>query len=164
MSGKLTVSSELGQGTTFTLTIRFDLPQEQADIDRSTTAIGPSELLSLQFQPANILLVEDNPTNQQVARELLESTGLTVTIASDGLKAIDAVKHEHFDLVLMDVQMPRMDGYQATAVIRSDDRFKELPIIAMTAHALFSDQEKCLEAGMNDHVGKPVEPGASTRP
>jgi len=105
-----------------------------------------------------ILLVEDNEINQQVARELLEGAGLPVTIATNGDEAVHAVKDKDFEAVLMDVQMPVMDGYQATRVIRKDERFKGLPIIAMTAHAMTGDQEKCLEAGMNDYVSKPIDP------
>jgi CheY-like chemotaxis protein len=105
-----------------------------------------------------ILLVEDNEINQQVARELLEGVGLPVTIATNGDEAVRAVKEKDFEAVLMDVQMPVMDGYQATRVIRKDERYKDLPIIAMTAHAMTGDEEKCLEAGMNDYVSKPIDP------
>ena len=107
---------------------------------------------------ARILLVEDNRINQQVAREILEGVGVVVDIAENGLEAVHCVGQFLYDAVLMDVQMPEMDGYQATHRIRLDARFKELPIIAMTAHALASDREKCLSVGMNDHVTKPIEP------
>jgi CheY-like chemotaxis protein/HPt (histidine-containing phosphotransfer) domain-containing protein len=107
---------------------------------------------------AQLLLVEDNEINQQVAKEILESAGLSVTIASNGQEAVNAVKGKHYDAVLMDIQMPVMDGHEATIEIRKDDRFKELPIIAMTAHAMAGDMEKSLKAGMNDHVTKPIDP------
>jgi len=105
-----------------------------------------------------VLLVEDHPINQQVARELLEGFGLVVGMASNGLEAIKAVFETEFDLVLMDIQMPEMDGFEATERIRAEDRFANLPIIAMTAHALAGDRERCLEQGMNEHLSKPVSP------
>ena len=106
---------------------------------------------------ANVLLVEDNEINQQVAKEILEGAGLKITLANDGQEAVNAVKENTYDAVLMDVQMPVMDGYTATREIRKDGRFKELPIIAMTANAMAGDREKSLEAGMNDHVAKPID-------
>jgi PAS domain S-box-containing protein len=107
---------------------------------------------------AHVLLVEDNEINQQVAREILEGAGLNVALATDGQEAVNAVKENNYDVVLMDVQMPVMDGYTATREIRKDERFKELPIIAMTAHAMAGDEAKSLESGMNGHVAKPIDP------
>jgi CheY-like chemotaxis protein len=113
---------------------------------------------------ARVLLVEDNEMNQQVATELLQSAGAAVTIANDGGEAVKLLKEgpqpPPFDVVLMDLQMPVMDGYTATRLLRADTRFKDLPIIAMTAHALVEERQRCLEAGMNDHVTKPIEPEA----
>ncbi len=106
---------------------------------------------------ARILVVEDNEINQQVAREVLEIAGVEVQTAWNGKAAVEALKRDVFDAVLMDIQMPEMDGYETTGVIRSDDRFKDLPIIAMTAHAMAGDREKCLKAGMNDHIAKPID-------
>ncbi|WP_130470668.1 response regulator [Candidatus Magnetaquicoccus inordinatus] len=105
-----------------------------------------------------VLLVEDNEINQQVAYELLSGEGMEVQIAADGQQAVAAVQETEFDVVLMDVQMPVMDGYAATRAIRSEERFSGLPIIAMTANAMAGDREKCIQAGMNDHIGKPVHP------
>ncbi len=107
-----------------------------------------------------VLLVEDHPINQQVAQELLEGFGLVVGIAENGYEAVKAVQETHFDLVLMDIQMPEMDGFEATKRIRKDDHFINLPIIAMTAHAMAGDRERCLEAGMNEHLSKPINPEA----
>jgi PAS domain S-box-containing protein len=107
---------------------------------------------------ALVLLVEDNEINQQVAKEILEGAGLSVSLANDGQEAVNAVKENNYDAVLMDVQMPVMDGYTATREIRKDERFKELPIIAMTAHAMAGDEDKSLESGMNGHVTKPIDP------
>jgi CheY-like chemotaxis protein len=110
------------------------------------------------IQGARVLLVEDNEINQQVAKEILEGAGLNVDLANDGQEAVNTLKKNNYDVVLMDIQMPKMDGYTATREIRKDERFKELPIIAMTAHAMAGDEEKSLEAGMNGHVAKPIDP------
>src|SRR5206468_6345532 len=107
---------------------------------------------------ARVLLAEDNPINQQIAREILEQAGALVTVADNGRIAIEKLRTGHFDLILMDVQMPEMDGFQATAEIRGDPSFKDFPIIAMTAHAMSGDRDKCLAAGMNDYVTKPIDP------
>lgn len=109
---------------------------------------------------ARLLLVEDNEVNQQVATELLEQVQMIVEVADNGLIAVDKVKSMNFDAVLMDVQMPVMDGYTATRTIRQDDTYKNLPIIAMTANAMEGDRKRCLIAGMNDHVAKPIDPKA----
>jgi CheY-like chemotaxis protein len=110
------------------------------------------------IQGAQLLLVEDNEINQQVAKEILQGAGLNVTVANDGQEAVNAVMENNYDAVLMDVQMPVMDGYTATREIRKDKHFKDLPIIAMTAHAMAGDEDKSLEAGMNGHVAKPIDP------
>jgi two-component system sensor histidine kinase/response regulator len=107
---------------------------------------------------ARVLLVEDNRINQQVATELLEGYGLRVTVADNGHQAVEAVMTGDFDIVLTDIQMPEMDGFQATREIRKDPRFNDLPILAMTAHAMSGDREKSLAAGMNDHITKPIDP------
>jgi CheY-like chemotaxis protein len=107
-----------------------------------------------------ILLAEDNEINQQIALELLEGVGAKVEVANHGQEAVEKLMREptSYDLVLMDLQMPEMDGYQATARIRSDPRFVKLPIIAMTAHATLEERQRCLNTGMNDHVSKPIDP------
>jgi CheY-like chemotaxis protein len=105
-----------------------------------------------------VLLVEDNEINQQVAKEILESAGISVNLAENGQQGVDAVTRGDFDAVLMDIQMPVMDGYAAAREIRKDPRFQDLPIIAMTAHAMAGDAEKSRAAGMNDHVTKPIDP------
>lgn len=107
---------------------------------------------------ARILLVEDNEINQIVAREYLESAGLSVTLANNGREGVDAVRKASFDAVLMDLQMPEMGGIEATRLIRQDARFADLPIIAMTAAVQERERNDCYAAGMNDHVGKPVLP------
>jgi CheY-like chemotaxis protein len=110
------------------------------------------------IQGARVLLVEDNEINQQVAMEILQGAGLKVTIANNGQEGVGAARANQYDAILMDIQMPVMDGYTATREIRKDERFKELPIIAMTAHAMSGDEDKSLEAGMNGHVAKPIDP------
>jgi len=107
---------------------------------------------------ARVLLVEDNAFNQEVAIGLLEDAPVTVSAASNGEIAIRMLNENSYDLVLMDMQMPVMDGLAATRAIRQNSRFKNLPIIAMTANVMAGDREKCLEAGMNDHLAKPIEP------
>jgi signal transduction histidine kinase/DNA-binding response OmpR family regulator/HPt (histidine-containing phosphotransfer) domain-containing protein/glyoxylase-like metal-dependent hydrolase (beta-lactamase superfamily II) len=108
---------------------------------------------------AKILLVEDNEINQQVAQELLEQANITVIVAENGKKAVELVKSEVMDGILMDLHMPVMDGMTATKVIRKDSKFDNIPILAMTANAMAGDKEICLEAGMQDHIAKPVDPG-----
>ncbi|MBF0380449.1 MAG: response regulator [Magnetococcales bacterium] len=107
---------------------------------------------------SNILLVDDNPINQQVACELLQRVGLEVDLANNGQEALDRLEEKVYDAVLMDVQMPVMDGLQATRLIRQQPRFRQLPIIAMTAHALAEDKRKCRAAGMDEHIAKPIRP------
>ncbi|MBF0563264.1 MAG: response regulator [Alphaproteobacteria bacterium] len=116
--------------------------------------------LSASLIDTRLLLVADNLINQEVARTLLEREGATVVTAGNGREALDMLALEDvvFDAVLMDVQMPEMDGYEASRAIRAQPRFASLPIIAMTANAMTGDREKCLEAGMNDHVPKPFHP------
>jgi len=126
------------------------------------TASGAAEESTTRLQGARILLTEDNDINQQIAIELLEGVGATVQVANNGREAVEKLTQgpqpPPFDLVLMDLQMPEMDGYQATKKIRSDARFADLPIIAMTAHATIEERQRCLTAGMNDHVSKPIDP------
>jgi two-component system, sensor histidine kinase and response regulator len=105
-----------------------------------------------------VLLAEDNAVNQKIACRFLEKEGHHVTLASDGRQALAAIERENFDVVLMDVQMPEMDGFEATAAIRALERDtgKHLPIIAMTAHAMAGDRERCLAAGMDNYIAKPI--------
>jgi len=117
-----------------------------------------------RLRGARILLTEDNEINQQIAIELLEGAGAQVNAANNGREAVELLANgpqpPPFDVVLMDLQMPEMDGYQATAKLRADPRFAALPIIAMTAHATVEERQRCLAAGMNDHISKPIDPEA----
>ena len=125
-------------------------------------APAPEGERAAQLRGARILLTEDNDINQQIAVELLEGAGATVKVANNGREAVEILSKGSqpppFDVVLMDLQMPEMDGYQATAKLRSDPRFSTLPIVAMTAHATIEERQRCLAAGMNDHVSKPIDP------
>lgn len=131
----------------------------------SGSETGPDELLTVDeaSQPplsGHILLAEDNPINQQVAEELLSQMGLKVSISNNGIEVLEYLKSNTPDLVLMDIQMPKMDGYQAAQKIRAQSEFKNMPIIAMTANALKEDQMKSAAIGMNAHINKPVDPDA----
>ncbi len=106
---------------------------------------------------AHLLLVEDNAVNQELALEILQDAGLLVDVANNGAEAVEKVMNKEYDGVLMDCQMPIMDGFEATRKIRQDSRFADLPILAMTANAMAGDKEKCLECGMNDHIPKPID-------
>lgn len=127
----------------------------------TTHRVVPNERQQLyaraaSLQGAHVLLVEDNLVNQQVAQELLEKIGIRVTLAGDGLQAVELAGLGGYDAILMDQQMPNMDGLEATQRIRQTDIGKEVPIIAMTAAAMLQDREACLRAGMNDHIAKPI--------
>ncbi|NVK19443.1 MAG: response regulator [Methylocystaceae bacterium] len=126
---------------------------------RKKTMDSPAKL---ELAGTRILLCDDNEINRQVGQEILQGAGILVDMAENGKEASDMVLNEadteYYDAILMDIQMPEMDGYEATGVIRADARFEDLPIIAMTAHAMRSEHNKCISAGMNDHLTKPVEP------
>jgi two-component system, sensor histidine kinase and response regulator len=130
--------------------------------ETGATAGAAEEEGATRLKGARILLTEDNEINQQIAIELLEGVGATVQVANNGRQAVETLANgpqpPPFDVVLMDLQMPEMDGYQATTKIRADARFSRLPIIAMTAHATMEERQRCLDAGMNDHVSKPIDP------
>jgi signal transduction histidine kinase/CheY-like chemotaxis protein len=156
MNGQIRVESRLNQGSIFHFTIRLKILQdsssEPVSAERYTLAPIPERVL-------RVLLVEDTPTSQKVAEYLLERRGHMVEIAIDGGKALELIEQKNFDVVLMDVQMPVMDGFQTTAAIRAlPDPIKAgLPIIAMTAHTLKGDAESCLAAGMDAYIGKPIQ-------
>jgi len=135
----------------------FGTPSDGDAAETARHAGDPRRLSGMR-----ILLAEDNEINQQIAVELLESAGASVTVANNGREAVELLDRSPggFEVVLMDLQMPGMDGYQATAKIRSDGRFTHLPVIAMTAHVTLEEQQRCRAAGMDDHVSKPVDPVA----
>jgi two-component system, sensor histidine kinase and response regulator len=128
------------------------------DGHRGVTKVLSPMPAAASLQGLRILLVEDNELNQEVAVGLLEDAQVTIDIAENGAIAVEKVQTTPYDIVLMDMQMPVMDGIEATRQIRSDERFLVLPIVAMTANAMAGDRERCLAAGMNDHIAKPIDP------
>ncbi len=168
MGGKLQVSSRVGVGTEFFFTLNFvktDRPNEEpTEAERLSTAAndGAEETDPDSPKPMKstlqILLVEDSLMNQVLAIGILQREGHVVTVANNGVEAVEAFEASPFDLILMDVQMPEMDGLQATAAIRQIEATKggHTPILAMTAHALTGDRERCLAAGMDGYLAKPV--------
>ncbi|MCA6218475.1 PAS domain S-box protein [Ideonella sp. B7] len=159
MGGDIGAHSRFGAGSLFWVELPFTAVA-QAPVP--TVAPGPAPQ-PVSLTGARVLLVEDNPTNQEVASMLLHSLGLEVTLAANGQEAVQAVDARPFDLVLMDVQMPIMDGLRATAEIRRRHPDGQLPVIAMTANAFEEDRTACLAAGMNDYLSKPVAPDALRR-
>jgi signal transduction histidine kinase/DNA-binding response OmpR family regulator len=143
-----------------TFSILFDTAVAALSADGDVTDTAPStpSLDVDRIRGARVLLVEDNEINQEVAMGQLEDAELFVDLAENGEVAVRMVRENDYDIVLMDMQMPVMDGTDATRAIRSDSRFQTLPIIAMTANAMASDRELCLQAGMNDHIAKPIDP------
>ncbi len=163
MGGEIRVKSAPGAGSQFTFTASFQKDGMVAWDSLSTGGFriaGPQfrQVLLAQFRGARMLLVEDDEINRQVAQEMLEGYGMDVTLAGNGMEALARLKEERFDGVLMDMQMPVMDGVTTTREIRKDPRYAEMPIIALTANVMVSEQNKILAAGMNDHIGKPIDP------
>ena len=151
MGGEISVNSVYGTGSTFTFTVTL----AQAAFNQVAQIV---EKLPIQnYHAQQILLVDDNEINQEIAYELLTSMGLQVQVANNGKEGLTRALAEPFDLILMDIQMPIMDGLTATRLIRLEKSLDDLPIVAMTAHAMQGDKEKSLAAGMNDHLTKPIE-------
>jgi len=126
--------------------------------DKRRSELQPRMVTPDHFTDLRVLLVEDNQINRKVAKEILRLGGIDPQVAENGVKAVDAVQNEEFDLVLMDIQMPEMDGREAATVIRKELGLTDLPIIAMTAHTMAGDREKCLAVGMDDYISKPIDP------
>jgi len=151
MGGKLDLDSEPGRGSTFVFNVSFPV------VARSAAPVRPAQdRIAVSRKRLHILLVEDNVVNQKVAMRLLERMGHRVDIAPDGRQAVAAVQVVKYDLVLMDCQMPVMDGYAATGAIRGLECGRHLPIVAMTAHAMPEDRRRCLDAGMDEYLAKPI--------
>jgi len=152
-NSQITLESEEGKGATFS----FILKAEYSD-EKQETEIKPTQNIFHSFEKQRVLVVEDNLANQLVAKKFLTKWGLNVTIAEDGLIALKLLSYQDFDLILMDIQMPNMNGYEATRAIRKMEKYRKLPIIALTASVHSGIGEKALDAGMNDYVLKPFEP------
>ncbi len=168
MGGRIRLRSRMGLGSTFSISLPFEcVTREDKEVVSTAKAGGnaqrestldKSESQAIELPPARVLLVEDNPVNQKLGQLLLKKLGMEVTLANDGREGVDAYFSQEFDLVLMDWQMPVMDGLEATKEIRArgggDSR--QVPIIALTANAMEGDRKLCLEAGMDDYLSKPI--------
>jgi signal transduction histidine kinase/FixJ family two-component response regulator len=164
MNGRLRVESELGEGSTFSFDAEFVVDNGPTNSPTDHQSNGDEGVADF-VQPRRILLADDNLINQRVALGFLEERGHQVVVVDNGSKAVDAVAREPFDLVLMDVQMPGMDGFEATRAIRNSESgtMRYIPIIAMTANAMKGDRETCLDAGMDSYIAKPINSRALFR-
>ncbi|MES2682765.1 MAG: ATP-binding protein [Pseudomonadota bacterium] len=152
MQGEIDVQSVPGQGSTFFFEASLGLaPAAVAGVSQDPSS-APASL-----RGCRVLLAEDNEINREIAIGMLQRAGADVTIANHGEEALQALRSQAFDVVLMDLQMPVMDGLTAVRLIRTEARWASLPVIAMTANAMVEDQQRCIEAGMNDHIAKPVD-------
>jgi len=160
MGGDIGVESTTGVGSTFWFKVTLEQPQVGQSGSASGRPLSDLKLERDEAGPQYILLAEDSPVNQMVAKGVLEKLGHKVDVVDNGLKALEALKAHDYDFVLMDCQMPEMDGYRATRMLRDPATGvlnPAIPVIAMTAHAMAGDKEKCLEAGMNDYIAKPFK-------
>ena len=160
-NGILAIESEESKGSTFSFDLEFDtaVQTEKSENELRVVARSNDKILG-DLNGIDILLVEDHPINQMLAIKVLEDWGFNVDLAENGLIAVEMVGQKAYDLILMDISMPEMDGYEATREIRSGKHCEnsDLPIVAMTASALIGENQKCYKAGMNDYITKPFDP------
>ena len=155
MGGEIGVDSEPGHGSIFWFSAAFTPALKQQDQEKPEVVLAPRPEASQNF---HLLLAEDNEVNQLVALSQLDALGFTADAVGNGFEALSALQQKQYDLVLMDCQMPELDGYETTRRIRMrSDGLRNIPIIAVTAHAMKGDREKCLDAGMNDYISKPFQ-------
>jgi len=159
MGGEIGVESAPGQGSTFWFVVPFK-QREQAVAPSApmNSGLGAEQRLQAEYAGTRVLLVEDEPITQEVSRELLEDLGWEVDVADDGQQALKLAQQNRYALILMDMQMPVLNGVEATKAIRTDSLNIATPILAMTANAFDEDRDACLAAGMNDHIPKPIDP------
>jgi signal transduction histidine kinase/ActR/RegA family two-component response regulator len=158
MGGDAGARSVPGQGSTFWFTARLRKGERAVPADDTLGGAAAEETLRREYANRKILLVEDEPVNREIALMMLDDVGLRTDLAEDGLDAVAAVERNRYDLILMDMQMPRLDGLDATRRIRALPNGKRTPVLAMTANAFSTDKARCIEAGMNDFIVKPVSP------
>ncbi|MDE1950853.1 MAG: response regulator, partial [Burkholderiales bacterium] len=158
MRGEVGVSSTPGQGSTFWFTARLGKPARRPANAEPGAERSAEAQLRARHAGKRVLLAEDDAMNQSVCRQLLEFVGFEVDAVADGAQAIEQARQRHYDIVLMDVRMPGIDGLEAAKGIRALPGWARTPILAFTAHAFAEDQRRCLDAGTNDHIGKPVAP------
>ena len=162
MGGELQVRSQPNAGACFFFTLNLSIPTENKHAQITAGAASRSKTDLTPLQNLRILLVDDDSLNQLIGKKLLTSRGADVRLASSGQEAIHQIREQRFDLVLMDLDLPDMDGYKTTRTIRADKNTPDCPIIALTAHAIGQERENCLNAGMNDYLAKPFTIGALT--
>jgi len=153
MGGSIDCESRPGEGSVFRIRIPLAVPSEKVESEEDASAKYNTEAL----RGLRVLVVEDNNINQLIMEDLLKNIGIEVSVADNGIQAIEKLHRESFDVVLMDVQMPEMDGLTATVNIRTDPKYDDLPILAMTANVGQEHVKESLDAGMNDHLTKPVD-------
>ena len=158
MGGEAGVNSTPNVGSTFWFTARLETCEQTSGNRPSADTVDAEARLAETCRGLSVLLVEDEPINQVVAQELLSTTGLIIDTADNGLQAVEKAKAKPYDLILMEMQMPKMDGVTATRLIRQIPGRQTVPIIAMTANAFSEDRARCMDAGMNDFLSKPVVP------